>query len=251
MPGSVSEWANNIFIINSGTLTGNIPQPLLIPQVWSLGVELIYWLIIPFTLGRPKVLILWLGLGLLYSTVAALYPFSFNARYFALFAGGLSFALGAWLYHSKWFELLTSSPLRIFLIALCFGYYVAAYLVFAQPGLFGPSFPLHWGIYIAPFVNVNLIACFASTAREWFSQTLQKWDDRLGNMSYPLFLNHITVAIILMVAFDLEMHFRSWSFTAIAFIASSLAAYLIWFLVERPFEGLRSKLRSLDVSSKD
>jgi peptidoglycan/LPS O-acetylase OafA/YrhL len=234
MPQSIEHWATNIMVINKGTLTGVLPSSLLIPSSWSLGVELFFWLILPAMFVNRKALLIWLVFSLCVLGVFYGIELPIHLRYFSAVGASVSFALGAWLFSYKIPE-RGSRGLSAILIALSVIYYVGSLYVFEDPFL--------WGMFGAVFVNAVLIYAFATfygaQVPQWFKYT----DRLLGDLSYSIFLIHITAGILVLVFIPDVFEFRTWAFFWASLAVSNVMAFLIWRFGEVPFETVRTRLR--------
>lgn len=231
MPGSTGVWLANIVPVNAHTLTGYLPQAMLIPPAWSLGVELVYWLLLPVVIRYPFLLLPWLGASLL----ATLYAYALKAglelRYFSLLSGALPFAVGAALCRLQP-ERFVQHTLALLLILPGILYYVGSHALVADP--------FYWGLFGAIAFNALLVAGCAGLKA---SPCLQQIDDKLGQLAYPLFLLHIPVAICLSLLIGQNAGSRTWPFLFVCIIATTLAAWMNWRLIEAPINRWRARVR--------
>lgn len=233
MPGSLTGWVGNILVINTGTFTGYLPAARLIPSAWSLAVELIYWLVLPLMLGRPRLLLAWLAASLALLLAIYIAQMPLQIRYFSLWGGGAAFAVGACLYHFN-LPRFIGVQARPFILTAAAIYYAAGNMLFADP--------FYWGLFGAVFVNGAIVAACAGlrepVAAGWRART----DAFLGNLAYPIFLVHIVVGIVVH-GLSMPLALRSPEMLILCFALTNIAAYLIWRFVEKPVEQFRTRVR--------
>lgn len=181
-----------------------------------------------------KALIIWLVFSL---TILVLFyglPLPIHLRYFSAVGASASFALGAWLFGYK-IPARGSRGLATVLIVFSVAYYVASLFIFEDPFL--------WGMFGAVFVNAALIFSFATFRDAPVPQWFACMDRILGDLSYSIFLIHITAGILVFAFIPDVFEFRTWPFFWMSLAVSNVLAFLIWRFGEVPFESVRTKLR--------
>jgi peptidoglycan/LPS O-acetylase OafA/YrhL len=205
---------------------------LQIPQAWTLGVELTFYIVAFFLLRKRfiwilSVLILSLGLRIfLYSHGFNYDPWNF--RFFplelALFLlGSISYFLYK-IVRSHGFK-VKGMPVILLLISI----FIAIYMDI--PG--GNIKVIAWIIFLMfsiPFI-------FSSTKSSSF-------DNYLGELSYPVYISHMFIAgLVRKILLDLKLSNEAYSFwvgicCAVATVAFSM---LLIFLIEKPMEAYRQR----------
>jgi peptidoglycan/LPS O-acetylase OafA/YrhL len=199
-------------------------------QAWSLSIELLFYAMAPLLL---KLRTRWLCLILLFSLCIKIYIASFgvyntfwiDAFYPAELMFFLSGAVAFRIYHSlsgggRWF--LVSSRMVSGLAILGFLCAVAGY------GKNTNLITSHWfTIYFAVTSITAFILPFVFHASK--SNNLDRW---LGNLSYPMYLSHLTVVQVMKGLLQIDSLVSIVTVT----VATSIAGYC---LIDRPVDKLR------------
>lgn len=200
---------------------------LLVPQAWSLGVEIAFYALAPWLLRlRTR----WL-LVIVLASIATKVGLSFlgfrkdpwDYRFFPseLFL----FLLGtvAYRWRNRWLALrMDTWP----------GLKVWGLLVFALV--------FSWLPFSSGFYLLFLVCLFFSLPALLAFSNRHRWDRKVGELSYPLYVVHVlAIAWLDHVMPDS----RSWSFSAFALIASLMAAAALYRFVDVPMERVRSARR--------
>jgi len=191
----------------------------IIPSAFSLHLELIFYILIGLGIGlTPRRSIIWFcaSIGMVVAFVAS--GSRWLWAYHSPLGVSICFAAGSLLYH-----LPTPGFGRRHATAA-----LAAVMAIGFLGSRG-YLALHTGAVAAVVVT----AALRQLPR-------RRWDDRLGNLAYPLFLFHHQAGGIVAATTDLE---GGWFFAAslaLALVESSL----ILLLVDRPITHLRNRLRT-------
>ncbi len=187
-PASIMDWVHNITIF--GLHERRVAN--LVPPSWSLNIELTFYLVMAFALSRKKYLvILWFAASLLYTGYAVTRGLSLEARYFSLLPASLPFSAGALIYFIK-DRFKTSRPLLFAGIAM------TLYLsnVFLTHFIFNDMFleGFYLSMVLAFFLTISLVNVDAGL----LGRRLGAADRFLGDLSYPLFLSHWFVALLVL-----------------------------------------------------
>ncbi len=212
----------------------------LTPPAWALTVELCFYLLIALGLSKhEKITLLWLGVSILYHVMAW---FAGWDRYFSVFSASLPFALGAtiYFYRDKLLAYLFPHgiapyvPMLIFALA-CINWYLG-FLLTRSHGLF-----FYTNIMLCALM---LLVLSDAQSLPWMSKKADQW---WGDFSYPIYLVHYQVALVVMFVLQQQgmnisrpdMRLFWWSLPAVF-----LAAWLLTLGVERPIERLRAKVKA-------
>lgn len=227
----------------SFTVDFNQSQPplytgLLIPQAWTLGVELSFYLLAPFLLRSDRILISALLLSLMvrgalfYLGLSAADPWSY--RFFpaelALFLlGALANRWGL----STWQRRLAdpaqqarASKLAVSTLAIL----ICVYSILPLPD---------------SIKTVALMALFvALVPLAFLYQSRSGFDKRLGDLSYPIYIGHILMIVLVGVVLRM-LHWATGALiqTILNILLSTGFAMLLNKLLEQRVERIRDKMR--------
>jgi peptidoglycan/LPS O-acetylase OafA/YrhL len=235
--------------VKSGVLsmTGNyadsdVPlyQGLLVPQAWTLGIELSFYLIAPFILRSMRLVValflasLALRVVLLYAGVAQSDPWSY--RFFplelALFlAGALShrLLLPAWQRLSRRFHYLPELATALFVVYALFHFSVTI------------NHNLRDALALAVFTAI-LPLTFIYQGRHLL-------DKKIGQLSYPIYISH-SVAILLVQEATTWLGVKNaLAVSLLNAFFSVMLAVLLWRAVDSRIDKVRERVKTVDQSS--
>jgi peptidoglycan/LPS O-acetylase OafA/YrhL len=158
---------------------------ILVPQAWSLGIELMFYLIVPFLVARRNWLLLTIFAATLLIRVAlyklGLYRDPWSYRFFpaelGLFVlGGVAYRLYSHLKNRYAGALSGAPPVIAFILIL--GYVFFYY-----------SLPLSWNV--RQWVFYVLVATLLPFLFHWTKDN--KVDRYVGEMSYPIYIVHFFI----------------------------------------------------------
>lgn len=191
-------------------------QGLLVPQSWSLSLELMFYAIAPWLTGRKAWVIGLIALGSIGVRVAGMWlPVEFALWQGRLFVTVLFlFLFGVLAYRAL--------PAIMRLPRLChFGVLAAMIIMICfLPDTNWSGTAQSWIIYIG--MTLGTPFAFAATR----SMSLDRW---VGELSYPIYLTHLVVVAGVLIY---ELPFPSWSAIAITLIVSAAILQFI----ERPVD---------------
>jgi len=204
---------------------------LLIPQAWSLGVEIAFYALAPWLLRLRSS---WLVVICVASMALKVGLFTmglwhdpwdyrfFPSELFLFLSGALAY---------RWrdrFALLGEAQLPRLKVFGVIGFA----LVFSRLP-FGGGF--YWLFLCALFLSLPALLRFSSD---------HAWDRRIGEVSYPLYLSHVLVIGWLQSA---SLDLGKWSFSLMALATAFVLSYSLYRLVDIPMERLRAARRRRDV----
>jgi peptidoglycan/LPS O-acetylase OafA/YrhL len=171
---------------------------LLVPQCWSIGVELTFYLIAPFVCRKVSTLVALLGFGVVTRLImGALHPpaldpwlYRFAPAEMMLFAaGGLAYFGGQLVYAHRPRLARRACALSVALfVALVFGSELVTPWITKFGGLSRPLLLLNWPLLLLMILTV---------APLFFGARSHRLDHALGELSYPLYLCHILVGTLI------------------------------------------------------
>jgi peptidoglycan/LPS O-acetylase OafA/YrhL len=248
--GTAALLANALSFAPQVYLAGFMPvfefSPQLIPQGWSIGVELVCYLVAPIvvvtTRRHPQRMWIWLAAGLVLFAAAvwtAGLDFDrFNSVvYKNAFASVVVFLAGGAFYYLRRRH---GQPVSFSVVGVLLTVWVATLTVRAFRLGEGPSARV-FTEYV--WLTVALTGLVATTR----IQRLRGLDTGLGNLCYGVYLNHFLVAGVLLGT-GAERYLSQPGTLTFGFVvlAGSLAlASLTYVVVERPFNRVRQRVRGM------
>jgi len=207
------------FYMYSKTIAGC----MLIPQAWSLGLELMFYLLFPYILISGKRTV-WMILSLLIWLFAAFGVVDTDVWGYRLLPGTLFiFLLGSCIFDEKKPSFKHPSVIMLTLLL------VGAVSLLAANKL---DVPYNMEVLLGLLFGVSAVFILARCKRN-------NWDNMLGNLSYGLFLSHFLVIWI----------FEKWDFSRgsvgimLMLVVSVILAYFGYVAVEHPVLKWRRGLR--------
>lgn len=212
---------------------------LLVPQAWTLGVELSFYLLAPFILKSDRFLIFVLLLSLMvrgalfYLGLSAIDPWSyrfFPAELSLFLFGALAnrWGLPAWnrYFFGRSAVQVTASRASIAILSIV----IVSYFVI----------PLSESVK-----TISLMVAFVLLLPLVFMyRSNGPWDKRLGDLSYPVYIGHILVIQLVGVALR-TLHWAPSALiqTMLNIVLSAGFALLLNKLLEQRMERIRDKIR--------
>ncbi|MDQ7058483.1 MAG: acyltransferase [Ghiorsea sp.] len=235
-PTAWTDIIKNVFL-----LFPNLETVRLVPPAWALTVELCFYILIALGLSKNiKVALVWLVLSVIYHVVAW---FAGWDRYFSVFAASLPFALGSVLYFyrdrllkqcfGRTQDLSPYLPLLLLLL-MAINWYIGFLLTRSHELFFYTNILL---------CALMLLVLSSYKTLPWLSK---KADAYWGDFSYPIYLIHYQVALVVMYAMQqlgIDVSRPGVGLMWATIPAVFLVAWLLVIGVERPIERLRSKVK--------
>ncbi|HEY9880472.1 MAG TPA: acyltransferase [Leptolyngbyaceae cyanobacterium] len=220
-PETLADWFKNVFL----AFRPFPPETIFVPPAWALSVELFWYLAICLGASRTRRrCLIWLIGSLLYSGTAWYMGVSWEDRYASLQAASLPFALGSALFFIP-ADLKWSLSIPVWLLAeLLLGNFVI-----------GNAQGLIFGLYF--YLNIFLSACLVLTLSNYRGGKL---DAEMGSLSYPLYLLHWPVSVVIGHLLGLGKGYPLfWLSVPVALAVS----WLVVRCVEAPVERLRGRVK--------
>lgn len=202
---------------------------LLVPQAWSLGLELCFYALAPWLLRlRTPWLLAIVTASLVTKGALALSGLSHDPWSYRFFPSELHlFVIGALAYRGR--------EGKIFRITGLAAHWKTWGMVFFSLMFsflpFGRGF--HYVFLIALFLSLPVLFDFSTT---------HSWDRKIGELSYPLYIVHILVISWLKVLMSGGPY---WLFSLVGICGSLLGAIILYQMVDLPMERVRSARRKV------
>lgn len=211
---------------------------LLVPQAWTLGVELTFYVVAPFVLRRPGITVVlllascavravtWrLGIGKVDPWTYRFFPS--ELALFLLGALSNRYALPLWHRVIPTAKRHFVSTLGVvYLLLLCIGFKKVPAADAAKTTLL-------------------LVSCTALLPLAFMFQRGSRVDKWIGELSYPVYIVHMLVIWTMGAALSaMGLSLGRRSTTALVVVASCVAAIALTYLVITPTERLRQRIRS-------
>jgi peptidoglycan/LPS O-acetylase OafA/YrhL len=206
------------------------PRPayglLLVPQAWSLGVELLFYLLAPFLLrGRTSLIVLVAVVSVALRIVLMSSGYSNDPWSYRLFPTELAvFLCGALAYRAFRANLGVASKRVALTTLVCM---IGVFLAYSQVGSGVPEPAKRFTVVV--MLALALPSLFTLT-RDWAIDTF------IGKLSYPIYVSHL-----LLLGF--VRNTGAWR-APLLIIISLAAALLIVRFIEDPIDRWRTKLRA-------
>ncbi len=221
----------NLFFTKSfGDSKPMLYQFLLIPQAWTLGVEILFYLIAPFIVRKNLLFVGGLLLGTLLLRLI-LWNWGLNHdpwihRFFPTALG--FFLLGTFCYHGyKRLELKKNVPVKFIYYLTILTIFTYGFLDFTGKELL---FFLFFTIAV-PFVFIHT--------------KHSKWDRKIGELSYPVYISHMLILLFLNHLHGIFQIKNYLSYSGLAILLSVLLAFLLnVFVAQRVEQYRQGRLRS-------
>jgi peptidoglycan/LPS O-acetylase OafA/YrhL len=193
---------------------------LLVPQAWTLSIEIAFYLIAPFILRRGVKIVLAIILVSLLARVLA-YRLGYNYdpwtyrflpfEFAFFFLGNISYRLYNYI-KAKPFKTIGYIAFGLALITSMFYELV--------------SFPKQKFIFL--FLFAALVPFIFNLTKKW------KWDAWVGDLSYPVYIVHVLI-ITLVTYFNIQLLNQTTTVTILSLAASVILNYII----SKPIEKYR------------
>ena len=218
--------------------------PRLTPPAWALTVEIFFYILIGLGISRNKRFTLaWFAISVLYHVGALAFQLGWTHRYFTVFAASLPFSSGALIFHYR--SELTAHIQRLPENLLRYLPFILLFMILLNWSL-GAALGQSAGF----FFYSNYVLCAVMVAvlldrRElpFINLGLDKW---LGDFSYPIYLIHYQVGMVVMVglaAMGFDFQRPSLILMTVSIPIIFLFSWAMTIILERPIELIRAKVK--------
>jgi peptidoglycan/LPS O-acetylase OafA/YrhL len=218
-PTGAADWFNNMTLL---PIIGG--QGLLVPVSGALAVEIAAYILMPImAFSKPAT---WLGiiLSITLNLKYGLQIETFAVRYSSFLTCFAAFSLGALVCHYRVFLEKFSTP---FLSVLAWSAHCLIWIWYDQ-------WPWTYGLYFSALLSAWVVLSLSKIK----TGTL---DGILGDLSYPVYLFHTTVAVWVATFQGID---RSFIFFLISFVLTILLSWLLIIAIDRPVHKLKKKIES-------
>lgn len=227
LPQKTMDWIFNFSILG---LTND--KSRLIGAAWSLHVEIIYYLAIPFLTKRDKYILIWLFFSLGYTVWGLMNCLPFQERYFSVLSASLPFSIGASLYCFSIKVKLESKYL--FLGAL----FIWLCNIFSNKFIFSYAYVDTFNFYLNTLLaGLVIYSLYHFKPNEVFS----KLDKKCGEYCYPIFLLHGSTVILGTEILGLSLF--SYQLMFFSLLVTFPLSFLSIHFIDKNINQKRSKIR--------
>lgn len=198
----------------------------------ALRVELWFYVGMALGLARDwRITTAWFLFSLAFTTRLLLHQIPFPERYTAVSSCSLAFSVGSLVYHARNFLPVIKTPWAA--VAAAAIWWLHVWVSQNIPG--GPwVLGLYSSLIFSVFAMVTLMRLNPKELAPWMA----KLDRFLGDLSYPMYLCHWGVGIVLIGIFRGKSR-DNLSIFLMGFTLANLVSYLIYRYCERPFQSLK------------
>jgi peptidoglycan/LPS O-acetylase OafA/YrhL len=187
MPESARSWFENLFIVG-----WRMSEPKLVPQVWTVFRELFYCGLIFVIFGRFRwVALVWFFASVAYALMAVVNGKGFVEIYTSFQSASLAYSAGCCMYHFRDSLRNLTRPIGPLLCVTIAAPFV---LEAIRPAFFSHThlIPFYWNVALGCYLILLL-----STLKG--SKKIRELDQYFGNLSYPIYLCHFNVGVVMAV----------------------------------------------------
>ncbi|WP_435008214.1 acyltransferase family protein [Tundrisphaera lichenicola] len=229
MPGSAIKWFH--IVIPVWFRRGG-----LLPQFGAVRIEILFYALMALGLARYKgVAWFWGGLSAIVCVVLTVGSASFSTRYATPWGASIAFAVGVLIEHHRQSLPSWKSPWAILAAAVVWGGHIVLIRSIAPDEIF------RWGLYTGLVASAVSIILLRDVNPREVPDWLAKADQSLGDLSYPIYLCHWTVAVVASVVLGGKGR-SSLTQLALSFVAIHILSWVIFRYVETPGDRLRKRL---------
>lgn len=238
-PDTWPGWLSNFTLLNYMSVFGEIKTQVhdmrLIPVAWTLWVEWMFYLLMPFLVRNKRYVLIWVTFSIAYAVFAALSNLSYEMRYNSPLAASLPFSIGCFLYH----YMPKISPISwrtINALMLIFAVHAVTRLY---------SDPMNAGLYVSLGLSTCLVICL--TNAKPLSSRMTHIDELCGNLSYSVFLCHYLTGLCIALLLP-SLRVQSNDYLYICLPAVFIFSYAVYRCSEYPLIKLRKYIKTTHIS---
>ena len=234
-PDSWMGWISNLTLLNyinmCGKLSPQVQSMQIVPVGWTLWVEWVFYLLMPFLTSNKNRVLLWVIGSIAYTVIAVASGFPYELRYNSPLAASLPFSVGCFIYH-----FLPSIPL---VSGRIIGSLMILFIIHAVSKVYHE--PMITGLYVSLVLSGCLMVCLVRSTS--FTPRMARINTFCGNISYSVFLCHFWVGFCVTLLFPtLRAESNAFLFTALPFVF--FFSFIVFKCAELPFMPLRSHIKN-------
>lgn len=239
IPTTAYEYVRNIFIFFPV-----VESPRLTPPAWALTVELCFYILIGLGISRnERWVTTWLIVSVAYHLAANFLNKDWDSIYFSIPAASLPFATGAFIFHFKdrlWPVSKAAAkfipkilPIIVFVLVLI-NWKLGVVSGYDRSICFYCNYLL-CSLMVLLLANWDAVSFVSPKVDKWF-----------GNLSYPIYVIHYQVGLLVMAALHYVGIVSSPKDLHILLVSLPLIFLIAWLMVigiEQPIERIRARVR--------
>lgn len=224
-------------------------NPRLTPPAWALTVEIFFYILIGLGLSKHKKIVVgWFLLSIIYHALVIILRLGSDYSYYPIWAASLPFSTGALIFHFKDKLQTVVSSSRIvrgaffpYLLGffILFNWYIGRQLTYI-------GFNFNTFIFYSNFVLCALMIIVLAEKKS-LPFISKKFDNWLGNFSYPIYLIHYQVGLVVLTGLGyLGLDYVRQDFNLMLITLPFLFGFswLLILFIEKPIQIIRDKVKS-------
>jgi len=240
LPTGFSEFARNLMLFFPFS-----ESPRLTPPAWALTVEIFFYFLIGMGISKTKLIsLIWFGLSITYHLSTFLFQLNWDI-FSTIIAASLPFSTGALIFHFK-----NEVNVTRYFNSLLFGKhkYLPYFLALAILINWAIGYMLSQSIGLFFYTNYILCAFMVVVLADikdlpFISRRFDNW---MGDFSYPIYLFHYQIGFILIVLFakfGISLKRPDLILMSASLPVLFLFSWIITVSLEKPIEIIRSKIK--------
>jgi peptidoglycan/LPS O-acetylase OafA/YrhL len=229
VPADAVTWVQNLLIFTTHLDRRASSGPIQV--IWSIDIELCFYLLMPLLVRKRGTVLIWCSASVAWTAWLVATGQPFQLRYSNLAAASLPYSAGAVCYAFR--EPLT----RLFRAGW---HRVASLALFAANAAY-PPLPPQWSLYLSLAATLYVVVAWGQVKTSQMPRRFVRLDAVLGDLSYPVFLCHMPVALAVLVLGLAQGRGPALFFLAVP--AVNGFAWLIHRGVEAQMERFRNRVR--------
>jgi peptidoglycan/LPS O-acetylase OafA/YrhL len=234
-PDSWTGWISNLTLLDYmnmyGKLSPQVQNYQIVPVGWTLWVEWVFYLLMPFLTSNKNRVLLWMICSIAYTVIAVTSGFPYEMRYNSPLAASLPFSIGCFIYH-----FLPRIPPVSGRVICCL---MTVFIIHAVSKVYHE--PMVAGLYLSVLLSGCLIVSLARS--RVFASRMACVDGFCGDISYSVFLCHFWVGLCVTLLFPtLRAQSNAFLFTALPFVF--VCSFVVFKSAEFPLVSLRAHIKN-------